>query len=231
MNSSIKVPYSILFIEDEISLRKNFTQYLKKYFQTIYEAGDGIEAFEKYKQYKPDILIVDINIPKMDGLSFLEKVRKFDHSVKAIVLTAHCDNDSLLKATHLKLTNYLIKPISRVDLRKSINEVLQEIQNFTVVSNNILVLKNGFIWDLEKKKLYQDNKEIQLTMQEIKMMTLFTKNINIDLFYNDICYYLWEGYFNKDKTESLKTAIKKLRRKLPPGLIINIYGQGYIFRP
>ena len=110
-------PYKILFVEDDQVIRENYVTYLKMFFSEVFEAEDGEKAYELYKLKKPDIMIIDINIPKLNGLDLLERIRENDYSTKAIMLTAHSDKSFLLKAVGLKLTRYLVKPVSRKDLK------------------------------------------------------------------------------------------------------------------
>ncbi|MEA3288873.1 MAG: response regulator transcription factor [Campylobacterota bacterium] len=225
MDDDIK-PYSILFIEDETGTRKNYVKFLKRYFENVYEASDGEEAYHIYKDKKPDILIIDINIPKLNGIELLSKIREKDHTTKAIMLTAHSETSYLLDAAELKLTKYLVKPISRAQLKESLNIVLEELSRFKTVSSKLVILKDGYIWNKDKKELLKDNIEEKLTSNEIKALDLFFNNIGISLPYDDIIVHIWDD-FEKDKVDSVKTLIKHLRRKLPKDTIKNVYGIGY----
>lgn len=225
MNETVN-SHSILFVEDEELIRKNYVSYLKRYYQTVYEASDGEEAYEIYKIKKPDILIVDINLPKMSGLELLSKIRESDFNTKAIVLTAHSDMNYLLKAAELKLTKYLIKPVDRTQLKEALNLVNLEIDKFEIKSKKTIIFSNDYNWNYDYKELFFNNKTIELTPQEKKILELFFENINKTLSYDSIALKVWnECEF--DKIDALKTTIKNLRRKLPKGLIANIYGIGY----
>lgn len=225
-DESDKIPYSILFVEDEKETRENYVNYLKRYYTYVYEAKDGVEAYDIYLDKKPMILILDINMPRMNGLELLQKIRQKDYNTKCLMLTAHTDKEFLLKATQLKLTDYLLKPLKRVRLRDALTKVINEIENYEVVSKKILNLTDGYIWDIRESKLLLNSHEVIITGLEIKLLELFFRNININLSYDDIIIYIWDT-FDEDKTDALKTTIKKLRKKLPNGLIQNIYGIGY----
>ncbi len=120
-------PYKILFVEDEKATRENYVLYLKMLFNEVYEAKDGEEAYQLYKDKKPDIMIIDINIPKLNGLELLKKIRVNDYSTKAIMLTAHSEQKFLLKAVSLQVTRYLVKPVSRKELKEALNASLNEL--------------------------------------------------------------------------------------------------------
>ncbi len=218
-------PYDILFIEDEKAIRDNYVEFLKRYFKNVYEAEDGEVAYQVYKEKKPDILIVDINIPKLNGIELLKKIRKSDHKTKAIMLTAHSDTSYLLDAVGLKLTKYLIKPVTRAQLKEALNLVFEELREYDILPKKTLVLKDGFVWNYETRELF-NKEEIILTDKEKKLLSLLVSNINKTFSYEDIIYELWE-ILNDDKIVPLKTIIKNLRKKLPNGSIKNVFGVGY----
>jgi len=221
-----KYPYSVLFIEDEESIRNNYTNYLKEYFEKVYEAEDGLSAYEIYKTKKPQILIVDIHIPYMNGIELLRKIRETDHTTKAIMLTAHADTDYLLQAAELKLTKYLVKPISRQELKEALTLVTNELSHFKVSSNRVVHLLNNYVWDYTKEEISQNGTSLELTNLERRMMILFFKNINIVLPLDNIIYEVWDDS-EKGNHTSLKTLIKNLRKKMPLDIIKNVFGVGY----
>ncbi|MGB5793051.1 response regulator transcription factor [Poseidonibacter sp.] len=124
-------PYKILFVEDEEATRKNYVTYLKMLFSEVYEAKDGEIAYQLYKEKKPDILILDVNIPKLNGLELLEKIRENDYTTKAIMCTAHSDQNFLLQAVSLQLTKYLVKPVSRQELKEALDLAISELNGDT----------------------------------------------------------------------------------------------------
>jgi len=124
-------PYKILFVEDEEATRKNYVTYLKMLFSEVYEAKDGEIAYQLYKEKKPDILILDVNIPKLNGLELLEKIRENDYTTKAIMFTAHSDQNFLLQAVSLQLTKYLVKPVSRQELKEALDLAISELNGDT----------------------------------------------------------------------------------------------------
>ncbi|MDZ7818214.1 MAG: response regulator transcription factor [Aliarcobacter sp.] len=219
-------PYSILFIEDEDNIRKNYVEYLKKYYRNVFEAKDGVKAYEIYKLEKPDILIVDINIPKLNGIDLLQKIRVNDHYTKAIMLTAHSDSTHLLKATELKLTKYLIKPISRLELKEALNLAHNELYNYKIIVTNNIQINEKYKWDSDSLELLDNSIVVELTPQERKFLELFFNNINKLLTYEVIIDFIWINTYD-NKVDALKTLVKKLRKKIPEVRIKNIYGIGY----
>jgi len=226
MMTDAKYGYSILFVEDEVLARKNYVIYLKMIFESVYEAVDGVEAYNIYKEKKPDILIVDINIPKLNGLELLQKIRQYDLITKAIVLTAHKDKDFLLQATRLKLTDYLVKPISRTALQLSLDKVMDELRNFRTIAIKKQIFNGGYMWSYDNEELTCNGKTIHLTNKEKILFILFMDNLNSVLSVNKILYSIWNDS-PEGNVDTLKTLLKKLRKKLPRDMINNIHGIGY----
>lgn len=216
----------LLYVEDEVKVRENYMEYLERFFHNVYEASNASDALKIYKKKKPSILLVDINLPGKSGIDFLREIREYDHTVKVIMLTANSDVDTLLNASELKLTKYLVKPISRKDLKSALSLAVQEMKNFTTLANKIINLKESFYWNIESKKLFHHDKECALTKKEIELLDVLLSNTNKVFSLADIVYVLWYDSYNS-KESSLKTLIKGLRRKLPDGTIKNIFGIGY----
>ena len=220
-------PYKILFVEDEESLRKNYISYLKMLFSHVYEAKDGEEALSLYRKERPDILIVDIHIPKIDGLELLKIIRKEDITTKAIILTAHINTEFLLKATSLKLVKYLKKPVPRKDLKEALFLAVSEISSYEIIPITIINLEEGYSWNAQSKELKHFNKSIDLTNKERLFLALLFSHINKVFSYNDIFYHVWEDYNETGSFNGLKNLIRRLRKKLPKDLIQNVFNEGY----
>lgn len=220
--------YTLLLIEDDIETRKNYANILKRDFKNVFEAGDGIEALQIYNTKKPDILIIDIDIPKMNGIEFLEQVRCNDLNTKAIMFTSHSDRDTLLKLSTLKLTQYLIKPVRRSDFKDALNQALDELRNYRISSNQILKLSNEYCWNFLSEELHSQQGIVKLTKTEKNIFSMVAKNSlkNQITTYEDIIFSLWDEY-SENNLKSLKTIVSTLRKKLPEGAIINEYGIGY----
>ena len=117
INKNIK----ILYVEDDEIARENGVEYLQNFFEQIYEASDAIKALQLYEKYQPDIIITDIQMPKLNGLEFVKKIRQKDKKTQIIIITAFCDRDYLLKAIELQLVKYLVKPVDPATLNHTQN--------------------------------------------------------------------------------------------------------------
>lgn len=117
----------ILYIEDEKNTQDELSVVLKRFCQNLYFANDGLKGLESYKKYKPQIIITDIQMPKLNGIDMLKKIREIDEDVKIIILTAFNNNDYLLDAIRLNVYRYIQKPIDLDILEKKLLNIIDEI--------------------------------------------------------------------------------------------------------
>ncbi len=219
---------TLLFVEDERDIRERYCQILAQKFDNIYQASNGEEAYTVFCNKRPNILIVDINMPKIDGLEFVKKIRTIDKNCKVIILTAHTKVEYLLKATELNLTKYLVKPVNRRELNEAIDLAMCELGLFEVHNKKILNLKDGYIWNFTRKCLFLNNKEVMLTKKEKEILNNIFLNPSIELTYDALISSVWDDY-TSDHKDTLKTMVANLRKKLPKDTIQTVYGIGYLF--
>lgn len=218
---------TLLYAEDEVETRKNYANYLKRYFKEIYVVKNGEEALSCYENYSPNILLLDINMPLINGLELAKKIRQNDKKTRIIILTAHLEQDKLLLAAELNLTKYLPKPISRLKLKEALKEAASQYNELDFI-NSTIRLSEDFVWNNNTKKLSTNKEDIKLTKHEILLLELLTSKKN-SIFSNDeISLYLWNDVADLEYSATkLKDIIKRLRKKLPKDTISNIYGAGY----
>lgn len=217
-NKNIK----LLYIEDDPITRENGIEYLENYFENIYEAADGLEAFRLYNKHKPDIIITDIEMPKQNGLEFVRKIRETDDTTQVIVTTAFSDKEYLFKAIELKLVKYLIKPINQKELDEALAMCVENInKNFS----NIIQISEDTLFDTYNKTLVQNEEIVKLRTKELALLGLLVKNKTRYVTYQEIENEIWfDSVMTKD---ALKTVIKNLKNKLPQDTISNLSGTGY----
>ena len=119
------VSLSVLFVDDEETIRKNYTLFLEQVFQNVYQASDGEEAYRLYMEHKPDIVIVDINLPKMNGLELLQKIKSHKLDTKAVVMSAHTDTEQQLHRYGLEGITCMIKPVSRKMFHTTLQKLME----------------------------------------------------------------------------------------------------------
>ncbi|PHO17853.1 DNA-binding response regulator [Malaciobacter molluscorum LMG 25693] len=212
----------ILYVEDDEIARVNAVEFLEDYFESIYSAKDGLEALSLYEKFHPDIIITDIQMPKINGLEFIKKVRKNDLNTQIIIISAYSTKDYLLQAVELRLIKYLIKPIKFDELLKVIEESKEFLQNN---SSNIINFCDNLTFDMFNKVVKRDNTLIKITMKELLLLELLLKNKNRYVTYQEIENYVWaDDMMSKD---ALKSLIKRLKNTLECECINNLSGYGY----
>jgi DNA-binding response OmpR family regulator len=218
--------YTILYVEDEPEVKKDMEEYLSAYFKTLYSASDGELALELYYQHRPDVLLLDISIPKISGLDLAKEIRQHDYEVKIIMLTAHDDSKRLLAATELKLTKYLVKPFSPKRFKETLKVLLKELQKN---DSNFLNFGNGYIWNKTNEQLILKDEKVKLCEKEHRLLKLFLSKKTQTTTYEDIMVAVWENSFEQEiSLDSVKNLVSRLRKKLPSNFINSVYKEGYI---
>ena len=218
INKNIK----ILYVEDDEIARENGVEYLQNFFEQIYEASDAIIALQLYEKYKPDIIITDIRMPKLNGLEFVKRIRQKDKKTQIIIITAFCDKDYLLKAIELGLVKYLVKPVCEKEFEEALFLCVNSLQNN---ESNIIKLDENSYFDIFNKNLLINEEIIKLRTKEILFLELLIKNKNRYVSYEEIENYVWsDSVMTKD---ALKTLVKNIKIKISKDLILNLTNSGY----
>lgn len=159
----------VMIADDHSIIREGLRQLLELEgnFEVIEEAGDGIECLEKLKQIIPDVLLLDINMPNMNGLEVLEKIKENKVSVKVLVLTVHNEVEYLLKAIDIGVNGYILKDSGSAELKKAI---------FTIVEGEDYI-QPSLIPALNSKMINRDVDTVmidKLTKRELEVLKLLT---------------------------------------------------------
>lgn len=213
---------TILYVEDDEIIRQNAVEYLSRICAKVIEAKDGLEALGVYKNQKPDIIISDIQMPKIDGLEMARKIRQNDKKTPIIIATAHTQNSYLLKAVELQLIKYIVKPVTSKKLKDALNLACEYL---SITDNNIKKLSQNTFYDTLNKTLLIDKKPIKLTKNELLLLDIMAKNHQRIVAYKEIENFIWlDEYMSID---ALRSLVRSLRKKLQGNFIENISGVGY----
>ena len=217
-----KAQYTLLYVEDEIPLRELVCSFLEEYFSEIYQADNGQIALDILKEKQIDIIMTDIEMPKMNGLDFCEKVRKEDRDTPIIIMTAYSEKEYLLKATELNLIKYLIKPIEEKALFQAIETCFERIE---MKSPSIIDLGEGYVFDTFNHQLSQGKKLITLTVSQLLLLEILIKNRGRVVSYEQLEYTIYpHDVISKN---ALRCLVRDIRIESYKGIIQNISKLGY----
>jgi len=228
MNKQVVSDFTILYAEDDIETRENYNLILKRYYNQVYLAKDGQEALDIYYEKKPDVVLLDISMPIVDGLSVAKQIRQNDTTTKILMFSAHSHRDLLLKAVNLYLDEYLIKPIEIEKFQAVITNVNNKLEN-----KNNLKLCCGFIWNKSEKELYFDNSLVKTTRKEKTILNILCSDSDKYFTINKLSTVLWEDEPSTEHYNRIKQLISRFKSKVSKicghndAIIENSYSYGY----
>jgi len=214
--------FTILYVEEEEQIRKSAVEFLRRVAKEVLEAKDGKEAIGMWKEHKPDIIITDISMPKLNGLDMASYIRAHDQNVQIIVATAHSDTEYLLKAVELQLVKYIIKPITKDKLIDALEKSMQLIEDKSKFN---LSLSCTCQYNAYEKVIYQDNQEIKLTKNELLFLDLLAHHHTRVVKYEEIENAIWA--YEGMSQDAIRSLVRGIRKKVPENTIENISGIGY----
>lgn len=229
----MEVDKLFLIVEDDSKIRSFIRFSLKTQEYRSIEASNGKEALNAIVTDHPDIMILDLGLPDMDGLSIIQNVRTFS-DMPIIVVSARDQDREKVEALDAGADDYLTKPFNINELLARIRVILRHFQNHTEnpVSQQVYHIGNLEV-DLEKHQVLLDRQEIHFTPMEFKILALMIQNSGKVLTHSYILKNVWGDYLESD-TQSLRVFMANIRRKLEkdparPRYIFTEVGIGYRF--
>ncbi len=216
--------YTILYAEDESEIRKVYAKVLKDYFDVVLEASNGKEALEIYQKEKPEVLLLDVDMPILDGLSLAKTIRSNDKNCKIIILSAYSDKDKLLEACELNLIKYLVKPIKTLELIEVLNSAHNELTQ-EYKDENIKVISKDMTFNEVTGVIVDKGNDIKLSKNEIKLFHLLVKYPGALITIEEITNYLWNDSLVNDN--KVRVLIYRINKKISRDIITSVYGVGY----
>ena len=217
---------SILIVEDEIRIRFLIRDYFINENFNVYEAEDGEKGIEAFSKEKIDLIILDIMMPKMDGISFLKKIRSVS-SVPVILLTAKSEEDDKLQGYEVGADDYMTKPFSPKVLVAKSKALLKRTRTDIDSSSQDF---NGLTINKMSHEVKVNETEISLSPKEYELLLYLISNEGIALSRDTILDNVWGiDYYGDIRT--VDTNIKRLREKLldKANYIVTVRGSGYKF--
>lgn len=200
----------ILIVDDEVGVRELLTDALSLGGYDTLEAKDGMSALTLIRKQKPDLLIIDINMPIMDGFELLERVRESKNQVPAIMLTARKDRADVSRGLRLGADDYVTKPFGLEELLLRVQAVLRR---SNPVTGEFSVLTCGPIsLNEETYEVYLDDTLVELSKTEFRLLQYLLQNKGRVLTKSSLLSAVWDIDFASD-SGVVDTYISYLRRK------------------
>lgn len=211
---------NVMLADDHVLIREGIKQLLEfdGSMKVIAEAGDGIECLERLKNVKPDILLLDINMPNMNGIDVLKELKEKNDPLKVLILTVHSEVEYLVKAVDIGANGYILKDSGSTELKQAINAVIDE--GSYIQPNLIPALNSRLInRDMDKEKL------ASLTKREVEILTqvacgMFNKEIavNLNISERTVKNHISNIFKKIDASDRTQAAVFAIRNN-----IVNLY--------
>ncbi len=222
----------ILYVEDDVYLSFVTKDNLELKGYDITWKEDGEAAFLAFTQSEFDLCIIDIMLPKLDGFSLAEAIRKENEDIPILFLSAKTLKEDRIKGLKLGADDYITKPFSIEELVLKIEVFLKRSKvSKTVEKQNIAELGKLF-FDFENLELSDSDTATRLTLREAELLQLFCQNKNKLLKKEEILNTLWkdDSYFLSRSLDVFVSRLRKILKKDPRLKIENIHGVGFIFK-
>jgi len=225
----------ILVLEDEIGIRSFVSINLKREGYEIIEAGTGQEAIEKMtSEGNISLALLDVMLPDMSGIEVCKFIRENFDQVGIIMLTAKAQEDDKIEGFISGADDYIVKPFSIKELLVRVTALLRRVNKEENSSNVSEIVFPPFVLDIDKRKLFKNNKEIELTPTEFSIVKYLMSNAKQSLSRDQILDEVWGANYLYD-FKIVDVNIRRIRNKIEddpskPKYIQTIWGYGYCFR-
>lgn len=215
----------ILIVDDEEMIREVLKEYLQAEGHEVVEAIDGVDAVEKCRGTDYDLLIMDVMMPRLDGLSAVKEIRK-NKDVPVIMLSARGEEYDKLFAFQLGVDDYVTKPFSPRELMARVGAVAKR----SGIGVERTMRFEGLEVDIAGRNVFVDGEKISLTPKEYELLFYLVKNKGIAMTREKLLYEVWGfDFYGDDRTvdthvKTLRSALKEYRK-----FIVTLRGCGYKF--
>jgi len=220
--------YHIGVVEDDPNIQNIVSAYLKKNEFTVTILGTAEEAWELWTINPPDMWILDIMLPGMDGYEFCKKIRN-ESEVPIIIISAKDDEIDKILGLELGGDDYLTKPFSPRELIARVKRLFKRTQVEPKIDETDMIKVNELVIYKAERRVYWTGKEQEMTTKEFDMLRLFAENPNRAFSREELLVAIWgEDYFGSDR--AVDDLIKRIRKKVPDIPLETVWGYGYRLR-
>ncbi len=222
----------LLIVDDEPILLKGLKFSLEQEGYIIDTAVDGEEALEKAMDNKYDLVVLDVMLPKMDGIEVCKRIRE-SSMVPIIMLTAKGDDESKILGLEAGADDYMAKPFNILELKARIRAVLRRVKPKNMASSSIISF-DKFSVNFFGRKVIFDDREVTLTAKEFDLLILLVLNEGTVFSREELLEKIW-GYEYFGDVRTVDVHVRRLREKVEadsshPEFIMTKWGTGYYFK-
>tara|TARA_B100001063_G_C16619038_1_gene479718 strand:+ start:214 stop:882 length:669 start_codon:yes stop_codon:yes gene_type:complete len=215
----------LLLLEDDLTLSETVIDYFEEQGFDVLPAYDGQEAIELVYENSFDLLLLDVNVPELNGFEVLQKIRQEENNTPAIFITSLNSMESLEEGFSSGCDDYIRKPFELKELLLRVQTIIKrEYSN----KSDIKKICENIEFDLISNELKKDGETVKLNLKELKLLKLFLQHPNELLVHDRIYDNVWE-YDEEYSDNSLRTYIKNLRKILGKDKIVSLKKLGYRF--
>ena len=226
--------YNVLIVEDEKEICDGIEIYLKNQGYNVFKASNGIEGLEIIERETLHLAIVDIMMPKMDGITMVMKLRE-NHEFPVIMLTAKSEEMDKIMGLNIGADDYITKPFNPMELLARVNSQLRRYSKYLMAINNLEESTNSYViggleLNIDTKDVTLDGEEVKLTPIEFKILELLMKNCGKVFSAESIYEQVWnEQAIN---TDTVMVHVRNIREKIEidrknPKYLKVVWGIGY----
>jgi two-component system KDP operon response regulator KdpE len=231
-NMAASVERRVLIVDDEPNLVDAIRLYLEMEGYVILTAMSGREAIEKLRDLLPDLIILDVMMPGMDGFETLREIRKASN-VPVIMLTARGEEDDKVRGLRLGADDYVAKPFSQRELSTRVQAVLRRAETPPLVAKTTVEVDDDLTIDFSRAEVFLKGQRVQLTPTEYRLLYHLASNPGRVLPYETILSRVW-GMEYREEEHYVRLYVNYLRQKIEPDpgkpkYIMTERGLGYRF--
>jgi len=232
MSSTNTTNKKILVIEDEERMARFIRLNLEQDGFQVEEALNGKDGLDKIRTFMPDLILLDIMLPDIDGFELLKMIREIN-TVPVIMLTAKGEEEDKVRGLELGADDYITKPFSPRELVSRVKAVLRRTESTGLSADEVIQVDDRLKIDFNRREIWVDGKLVKLRPTEYRLLYHLVQNAGWVLTYDQILSRVW-GYEYRDEPHYVRLYINYLRQKLEkdpsnPKYILTERGVGYRF--
>ena len=204
----------ILVVDDESRMVRFVRMNLELEGYQVAEAGTGIEALDKVRDELPDLVLLDVMMPEMDGFETLERLREIS-TVPVIMLTVKGDEEDRIRGLELGADDYVTKPFSPRELASRIRAVLRRAEMPAPIAKTAIQIDDKLSVDFRQREVIVDGEPVRLRPTEYRLLYHLVNNAGWVMTHEMLLSKVW-GYEYRDETGLLRLYITYLRKKIEP---------------